>query len=175
VTPSPDIYVIDTSALVDLDGHKIGSNPKTAYMCDDATRETVWKGIEELARLGRIVAVYAQRTEIARHLPHLHKRFNRIDGFYRADTPEVLVRAMQILANAPDWAKELEKREPQNDMADPYIVALAQLEGRIVITSELHRRDRPKKKGARIPDICENYGVVWKPLPWFIQQEALAR
>jgi hypothetical protein len=57
-------------------------------------------------------------------------------------------------------------------MADPFIIALARMEGRIVVTNELYERDR-KKKEPGIPDVCDKYNLPHRSLEGFIQQEGL--
>ena len=50
--------------------------------------------------------------------------------------------------------------------ADPFVIAKAAVEGRAVVTMELL-----KPKAAKIPNICEHFGVKYLSLEGFMQKE----
>jgi hypothetical protein len=146
------IYLIDTCAIGDLEG----ISPKTSYTPDPTVRERIWKGLEKLIVDGRLRTVYAVKDEIKRKCPPAYLRLEPLaKDFYLQDTVVLFAEVTQVLIVSPDWTKKLNSAKPNRDMADPYIVALAQLDGYAIVTNELHKDKRKNKKGDRIPDVCE--------------------
>lgn len=50
--------------------------------------------------------------------------------------------------------------------ADPFVIARARVENRTVVTMERH-----KPNSAKIPNICDYFGVPWLSLEGFMEQE----
>ncbi len=164
------VYCIDTSAIGDLEG----ISPATSYTNDTAVRVRVWGGLESMARAGRLVTVYAAQDEFKRKCPAAHDRLGPLK-FFRRDTVALFVEAQNVLAQSEYWQREVQRCKPNRDKADYYLVALARVEGRTVVTSELHRRDRSanNRSGDNIPDVCDRMDVQWLYLSDFIECERL--
>lgn len=171
--PAQPSYVIDTSAILDLEG----VNEATSYTDDAQVRQRVWRGLEEMIRQGRLVTVYAAKDEFKRKCPAVYQRLQPLsNAFFMPDSVALFEAVQAVLSHVEQLTlSRLSRRKPNRDPADPYIVALALLENRTVVTSEKHRRDRNPRcqRDERLPDICEVNGVPCLNLQRFVQAEGL--
>jgi hypothetical protein len=76
----------------------------------------------------------------------------------------VQLEVKEILAKHPKLVMEKKQRYA----ADPFVIALAKLNGLVVVTDEkpTGTLNRPN-----IPDVCDAYGVIWIPLLQLIKRE----
>lgn len=171
--PAEPSYVIDTSAVLDLEG----VNDATSYTNDAQVRERIWRGLEDMIRQGRVVTVYAAKDEFKRKCPSVYKRLQPLSNdFFRPDSVSLFQALQGVLSRVEERTlRRLNRIKPNRDPADPYLVALARLENRTVVTSEKHRRDRnpPYQRDEKLPDICEANGVPCLNLQGFVQAEGL--
>jgi hypothetical protein len=163
-------YVIDTSAIGDLEG----ISQSTSYTNDEAVRARIWDRLEAMAEEGRLVSVYAAQDEFRRKCPRAHDRLRPL-GFFRPDSVDLYAEVPNILAQSQHWQRQVQRTKPNRDKADWYLVALARLEGRVVVTNELHKRDRSanNRRGDNIPDVCDRVGVLWMYFADFVRSESL--
>lgn len=166
-------YVIDTSAILDLEG----VNEATRCTNDAQARERIWRGLEDMIRRGRVVTAYAAKDELKRRCPSVYKRLRPLSNdFFRPDSVPLFEAVQDVLAGVEERTlRRLNRAKPNRDPADLYLVALARLENRTVVTSEKHRRDRNPRyqRDEKLPDICEANGVPCLNLQGFVQAEGL--
>lgn len=74
----------------------------------------------------------------------------------------------EIFSNHPHFQQIVTQRKQLEggSCADPFIIAKARIEKRVVATTE-----KCPPHGARIPNICNKYGIRWVDLEKFMQQE----
>jgi hypothetical protein len=93
------------------------------------------------------------------------KRYERAllanDG--KLTDPEFLQTVGQITHDYPGMCKARGQKTP----ADPYIIALAQLEGFVVVADE----GTARRKSRKIPGACQKLGICCKTLEEFISAE----
>ncbi|MFY9611452.1 MAG: DUF4411 family protein [Blastocatellia bacterium] len=51
-------------------------------------------------------------------------------------------------------------------VADPFVIAAAAVRGGTVVTQE-----QPKPNAAKIPNVCDHFGVAWTDLEGFMNQQ----
>lgn len=146
----PDVYLIDTSAWFDIDAR--------------ADSEDIWLLIVALIEQGRIVACAPVLGEL-RADPVYKSRLKPYEsalqaGDRNADDIAYLQHVGRITHDHPGMSKATGSKTP----ADPYIVALAELDGYVVVTSETITK-RPNRK---IPGVCRQRGIRCLTLPEFI-------
>lgn len=142
------VYVIDTSAW--------------SNMQDRPDFENVWRIVVTLIEQGRIVAPAPVFDELENEA--IVKRMLLYEKALRAgdeksDNPEYLLHVGRITHKFPSMCKARSKKTP----ADPYVIALAEREGYVVVCDESTKR--PNRK---IPGVCRNLEIPWKTLDEFI-------
>ena len=150
----PDIYLIDTSAWLNID-----SRPDSEY---------VWGLVVALIEQGRLVAC-AQVIAELRGSPIYMLRIKPYEAALQAgdrssNDPSYLQHVGRIAHEHPGMCKATGVKTP----ADPYVVALAELEKYIVVTDETSTR-RPNRK---IPGVCSQRGISCTTLDQFVSNAA---
>lgn len=146
----PDVYLIDTSSWLNID------------LRTDS--EDVWQLIAGLIEQGRIVAC-AQVLQELRESPIYMLRLKPYEAALQAgdknsDDPSYLLHVGKITHDHPGMCKATGWKT----RADPYVVALAELEGYVVVADETSTR-RPNRK---IPGVCLQRGIRCMTLTQFI-------
>jgi hypothetical protein len=146
----PDVYLIDTSAWLNIDSR--------------TDSEDVWGLVIALIEQGRIVAC-AQVLGELRDDPIYMLRLKPYEralqaGDHNSDDPAYLQRVGKITHDHPGMSKATGWKTP----ADPYVVALAELEGYVVVADETITK-RPNRK---IPGVCLQRGIRCLTLAQFI-------
>jgi hypothetical protein len=144
---SPDVYIVDTSSWLNID-------PRT-----DA--EDVWRLIVWCIEQGRIVAC-AQVLNELRGNPMYLLRLKPYEKALRAgDRGDIgyLLHVGRITHDYPAMSRATSARTP----ADPYVVALADLEKYIVVADE-----STKRRGRKIPGVCHQLGIRCITLTEFV-------
>ena len=148
------IYCIDTSALIDLD-----------RLYSKEVFPSLWeKHLVEIVEEGRQISPYEVREELERKDDQLWNwiKVNCKNLFIR-DNQFVIDRVAELQTRFEGW---INPENPQKNMADPFVVALA-LEAHnifpdveeketIVITHEEFTGNLAKR---RLPDICKHLGL----------------
>ena len=151
-------YCIDTSALIDFSNQF----KRTRY-------ETLWQRIERMIQSKELISpleVYKEIMQSEDKEAYLlqwsskHKR-----NLFRQVDPEQAALMKRIVKQYPHLAPH-EKVPPV--FADPFLVALARIEGATVICNE-----RFAKTGApaRVPDVCKSYDVKCVSLEVFMDEK----
>lgn len=136
-------YCIDTSALIDL---------RWGYPRD--VFPSAWKNLEGMVHGGRLVAphevieelrAYQGKDELLEWAGKNKRMFKRLDG-------EQLGHVGRIVRSYPRFV-DVSKTTPE---ADPFVVALARIEGCTVVASEKFAQPGGRP---RIPDVCRAEGI----------------
>ena len=131
------IYCIDTSSLIAAwqELYPIENFPK------------LWERVEGLIVGGRLVSPVEVLNETKKRSDELHAWLKDRKGMFRELSDEVQIEAAQILAQFPRLVGERKLRTS----ADPFVIALARVEGWQIVTNE-----KPTGSLTRpnIPDVC---------------------
>ena len=147
---SPDVYLIDTSAWFDIDSR--------------ADAGDVWRIIVTLIEDARVFFC-AQVLHELRGSSTYESRLKRYEKALSAgdrDDIAYLQHVGKITHDYPAMSKPTGSKTP----ADPYVIALAELEGYVVVADESMKR--PNRK---IPGVCKQRGIRYLTLTQFISKE----
>lgn len=131
----PDVYLIDTSGWLNIDGR--------------ADCAEVWAMILRLVEKGRIVCCSQVLHELETDPTYLKLKPHEkalLAGDRDGNDMEYLRRVGRITYDHPAMSKATGRKTP----ADPYVVALAELEHYVVVADESLKR--PSRK---IPGVCQ--------------------
>jgi predicted nucleic acid-binding protein len=143
-------YAIDTSALVRLEERRDAKIwPKFFALISEHRVKTVTFVMDELVR--------TSATTVTRLKAY------RNDFVYR-DMGDLVSEASRLINLYPKMSRPRSRRT----VADPWVIALAQVEGMTVVTCEL------SNPAIHIPDVCKREGVDCRDLDFFITTEKLA-
>ena len=130
-------YCIDTSALIE------------AWQVDYPIENFpgFWERMDELIKAGRLAAPEEVLREITKRSDELHAWLNARKQMFRELVDAVQVEAAAVLSKYPRLVGERRLRTS----ADPFVIALARVEGLQIITDEkpTGNLNRPN-----IPDVC---------------------
>ena len=147
-------YCIDTSSLIAAwqERYPIENFP------------SFWTKVATLITEGRLIAPVDVLHEIAKRSDELHAWLKERRTMFRELDEAVQVEAAQILARFPRLVGEKKLRTS----ADPFVIALARVEGRYLVTDE-----KPTGSPARpnIPDVCVELKITVMTLLQMIQSE----
>jgi hypothetical protein len=157
VSPSP-IYIIDTSALIDLQ--------------DFYPRETfpsLWELFEDLAENGKLLCPREVSRELEKKSTELKEWIEGNDMVLSAsETVDLAEKAADIDRKYPELKTGRRRRNPNPRSADPWVVALASKKNGVVVSSE-HSQPAAQKIRA-IPDACRVEGIKWLSLLQLFQE-----
>ncbi len=147
----PDVYLIDTSSWLNIESR--------------ADSEDAWRLVVDLIEQGRIVAC-AQVLGELRENPMYGSRLKQYEealqaGDRNSDDPDYLLHVGRITHGYPNMCKATGAKTP----ADPYVVALAELEGYVVVADE-----STKRQNRKIPGVCQQRGIRCTTLAQFIEE-----
>lgn len=134
------LYCIDASSLITLKGF-----PRNIF-------STVWEDLEKAVKDGWIISPEAVKRELLAYDDEVAKWSKGMDSFFYDPTDTVLDRVATLMKTFPD----LVNHSSDKDQADPYVVALAQDTGAVVVTEETSKRNNKK---AKIPSVCKTLDV----------------
>lgn len=147
-------YSLDTSAF--LDGW-------IRYYAPDVF-PSFWHRFDALLNAGATLVTKQVHVELAEQDDGAADWLADHDRCLREIDEGVFQRAQEISAHYPGWA------DRKRNGADPFVIALAEIQGLRVITGErLTGATNPKR--VRIPDICQQRGVPWGTLLDVIRAE----
>ena len=148
----PKVYLFDTSAWLDIE-----SLPK----CDE-----IWAAIRSLVNDGRVstcAQVLGELRDDSIYLLRIKPMEKALlNGDASGGDIEFLQRVGRITHDFPSMSKATGTKTP----ADPYVVALAQMNKYTVVADESKRR-----KNRKIPGVCEQLGICCVTLKGFILAE----
>ncbi len=149
------IYCVDTSSLIAAwyERYPIENFPK------------FWDRVDDLIKEKRMVSPIDVFIETKKRSDELHMwlKSRKADLFLELDDA-VQKEALNILARFPRLVGE----KKLNTSADPFVIALALVQGVPVVTEE---KPTGKDRIPHIPDVCAEFGVECKTLIDMIRSE----
>jgi hypothetical protein len=143
-------YAIDSSALIDLDER------------EDA--DMLWPFIRALIVEGRVRTVPMVMTELQNVRPALFRRLQSVRAQLVYNDVAQLARLAGIYT---DRYRHMSRPNHVYTEADPWLLAFAKEDDRIVVTNEKPKRNR------QMPDVCKKEGIDCKTLDEFLLMEKL--
>ena len=140
-------YCIDTSAL--MDGW-VRYYPRDIW-------PGLWTKLDMLIQEGRLFATEEVLRELKKKNDALHRWAKERKSMFRGIDEPVQSVVLEILAKHQNLIHANRGRSG----ADPWVIALAKVEGGKVITGERKSGSLEKPK---MPDVCEAVGVPWMTL-----------
>lgn len=160
------VYVIDTSALINLQDKFAYNNP---------VFQAIWDEIEELILLDCFLTIDFVEEEIIDDylgkkdfLIKWMKRFKRRRKFVKKSDAAVINAAIPIInSEFTSGFLRKEKLEEGKDEADPYLIAFCKLNGYTLIS------DEKKFVSNKIPEVAKKNGVRCISLYEFFEERGL--
>lgn len=149
-------YCFDTSALIE---GWVRSYPYDVF-------PTLWSNLERMIEDGDILCPDEVLIELAKKEDDLHKWAKlKKKLFYPLDN-DLQVAVVEVLTYYPGLAAQKSSR----NHADPFVVALAKITNRIVVSGEKNRGN-PDGLIPKIPDVCQAYDIRCITLLQFIRDQ----
>jgi len=125
---------------------------------------TIWSDIDNLSQEGRLIATEEVLKELEKKDDVIYEWAKLRPHIFRLLDEQIQLTVIDILR---DFPRLIDNRR-QRSGADPFVLALAQIEGASVVTFESpsSNLERPK-----IPDVCLALGVPCMTLLHLIRQE----
>ena len=136
-------YSIDTSAILEA---------WRRYYPPDVF-PPVWRKLDELIDQGTLIATEEVLHELERKDDEVYEWAQQRNMFVPTDEA-IQLAVTDVLRNHPKLINQRESRSG----ADPFVIALAQVEGCAVLTAEKPTRS---SKRPNIPDVCDALGIPW--------------
>ncbi len=152
-----DVYVFDTNVLSEIRSYYPSRFP------------SLWKRLDELAAAGRVLSVREVSNELKRRpMPAwLTEWLKQYPAFFTTPNADETRFVAKIFAvphfHALVERKALLRGEPA---ADPFVIAAAAVRGGCVVTQE-----HLKPNAAKIPNVCEHFGVAYLDLEGFMHAQ----
>lgn len=136
------IYCIDTSALIAAWQERYPPENFPPF----------WKRVDTLIAAGRLMAPTEVLAETAKRSDELHNWLSARKQMFRELEDAIQIEAASLLAQFPRLVGERKVRTS----ADPFVIALARVEGLQIVTDEKPTGvlNRPN-----IPDVCTTLGM----------------
>jgi Domain of unknown function (DUF4411) len=137
------IYCVDTSSLIAAwqEQYPIENFP------------AIWAKMDALIEEQRLVSPVDVLLEIKKRSDELHDWLKVHKPMFRELTVEVQIEAAQVLARFPRLVGEKKMRTS----ADPFVIALARVEGFQLVTDE---KPTGSLNRPNIPDVCLELGMT---------------
>jgi hypothetical protein len=138
-------YIIDTSSLI-VCGHYFPSR-----------FPTFWEQFDELIESGDLLSVREVRNELDNQAskPHLRKWIDSRRHIFLIPSPEETQFVAEIFSK-PHFQQLISQKQRLvgKPVADPFVIAAARCRNGTVVTEE-----KNKPNAARIPNVCNHFGV----------------
>lgn len=153
------VYVFDTNALITLFANYYQSR-----------FPTLWERFDQLVRSHRVTSTREVLREIEAY--HGTTRLTEWATANKGVFPEPAEQEMQFVGEIfaiPHFQSlvSTERRLSGRPVADPFVIARARFVGGRVVTQEAHRPN-----SARIPNVCEHFGIPVCDLEGFMAFES---
>lgn len=130
---------------------------------------TFWKNFDQAVNIGKVISVREVLRELDQRASedHLNNWIELHKHIFITPNPAVMRFAREIFS-VPHFQASLpdRKRLGNSPFADPFIIALAKVMNYCVVTQESE-----KPHAAKIPNICEYFGVDCTNLQGFMERE----
>lgn len=111
----------------------------------------LWERVSDLVAAGRLVAPMAIYQELQRQDDDLYQWVKTRKTMFIAESTEQLTVTFQIAKDFPQLARRHAAAKP----GDPWVIALAKLNGYAVVSNE----KTGSKENPKIPHICARYAI----------------
>jgi len=149
-------YCLDTSVYV--------NSWRKHYPIDIEQFKPIWNRIDELGRSGKVFSPEEVWEELKNKDDELLAWIKSRRHLFLPPTEQVQAAMKAIMATHPRLVDTSRGRS----IADPWVIAQAQVSSAIVVTEE-ERRIRPGKS-PKIPDVCESLGIPYMSTLEFIRR-----
>ncbi len=153
------MYVFDTNVFRALD------------IITPKTFPTIWKHIDDLVHQEKLWSVREVRRELENNCPaeHIEDWVKNNHHIFQQPNDKELYVVSEIFKR-PQYIGLVKRQNLLKGLpvADPFIVAFAKVKGAFVVTQE-----NRVKNGARIPNVCEDFGVGCINLDQFFEKEKI--
>jgi len=167
------IYLIDTCSVTALDGkNALSTNPRPPLF-SPSERQVIWTHLEEMTRQGFLKLISEVRTELKDWDPDAIPRFSKYPKHRLPPRGDALHKTYRVI-----FADPFNRRligSTRREKGDPWLIAAAKQYGYTIITEELHASVRARRRGVRIPDVCEREGISYISLRELAVQEGWCR
>lgn len=151
-------YVFDTSSWIDLFSNFYESR-----------FPSLWRKFDQLIDSQQIVSVREAANEIKRHYraDRLTEWMRQNPSVFTAPTESEVAFVKEIF-EYPHFQTMISRKSrlTGQPVADPFVIARARFFDATVITQE-----RFKENAAKIPNVCEHFGIGWTDLEGFMERE----
>lgn len=150
------IYVFDSSSLFELNAFY-----PTVF-------QAFWTKFDQAVVAGTILSTREVRTEIEQGGGDTISAWAKTNGsVFATPTPLETAFVGQIFA-VPHFQQLISKKAQQRGtpVADPFVIACAQVKGGTVVTEE-----QLKPNAAKIPNVCQHFGIACTNLEGFLKAE----
>jgi hypothetical protein len=132
------------------------------------TFRTLWENFDALVASGSIISTREVLRELEDSADEALRDWAKAhhDLFTTPTAPEGLFVAKIYAVAHFQHNIEQQKILKGGKMADPFVIAKAAVDGRIVVTME-----KLKPNGAKIPNVCQHFGVPCLSLEEFMERE----
>ena len=129
--------------------------------------KSVWSGLDSLVASGSIISTREVWNELQRGAPHPHTQpwFKSNQQIFTVPQADELRFVAQIFA-IPHFQTLIGTKQQLNGtpVADPFVIALANVKRGTVITEEVF-----KPNSAKIPNVCAHFNIPCMNLEKFMQ------
>lgn len=150
-------YVLDTNAI------EVFAN----YYPDQFP--SFWDNVDDLIRADRLTSVrqVKQELEVRSDSDHIDEWVDRHEKLFPTPSEDEMEKAREILS-VPHFQQLISKKDRlrPKPAADPWIIARAAAIDGCVVTEEAH-----KPHSAKIPNVCDHFGVDWCNVEDMLRQE----
>lgn len=151
------MYVFDTNVFRALD------------IITPKTFPTIWKCIDDLVNQNKLWSVREVRRELDRNCPlkHIEEWVKNNRHIFRRPNDKELYIVSEIFKR-PQYLGLVKRQNLLKGLpvADPFLVASAKINSAFVVTQE-----NRVKNGARIPNVCSDFGVECVNIEQFFEKE----
>jgi len=152
-----DLYLFDTNTIRVFGGYY----PETFG--------TFWKSIDDAVAAGLIASVREVKKEIElqNYSEHVTAWALANDAMFASPTEDEMHAVVEILA-VPHFSQLIGEKQRLKGMpvADPFLIARAKVDSACVVTEE-----KMKPNAAKIPNVCQYFGIECVNLQGFLQQQ----
>ena len=135
-------YTLDANILINMER----LYPKEFF-------KSLWERMESVAISKNICICYVIFTEVERGGPELSNWAKGIDGFSCETTSDEMNTVGEISQKHPDWI------QGQKNSGDPFIIAHAKYDSRIIVTEEKWANPGTLDKNQKIPNVAKEHNV----------------
>jgi len=141
-------YIFDANIWIHLGRH----HPQDIFV-------TLWQRIDAAIRNGEVCSPDEVCQELAQGTDGLAEELRRHDGLFVPLTNDLQAAVGNVMSQCPTLAD----LESERNRADPFVVALANLQNGVVVTNEKPRR--ANNGPMKVPDACAHFGL--RQVDWF--------